>query len=333
VVFMTNRWWLVALLVWAAPSVARAQAPDPIFRDGFQCPYPQYAEIGGPCTSDAHCDSLPGAGDGICLAGTVPGLEQWPAAGYCSRACSSHAICGPDAACAALGACLPVCCVGGSCAPGFVCADQLLGVDLAVDACLPGDPAAVDGSPCQDLGDCNAAQCMLDLEHPGGECSRLGCTVGMDATCSPGGDGHCAVLPGALVPSCIDACAGDADCRQSEGYRCVDGGVGTGRYCRAPHVGDACATDADCGDVATWDCRIGLVFPGGYCTMGCPTPGSSQGCVAGSSVCASGFPGPHFCADRCPDNAIGTQAHCRPGYTCRDADPSPSQTVGACVSP
>jgi hypothetical protein len=217
-----------------------------------------------------------------------------------------------------------------TCAPGFVCTDQLLGEALATNACLPGDPDAADGSACADIGDCDGAQCMLDVEHPGGECSRLGCTVGMDVTCSPGGDGHCAMLPGWLpVPACLDACVGDGDCRQSEGYRCVDGGAGIGRYCRAPHVGDACASDASCGDPAVWDCRIGVAFPGGYCTMTCPTPGSSDGCPAASSVCAAVVPMPNLCANRCPQ--IGTQSICRTGYICLDADPSPSQSVGACV--
>ena len=326
---MTLRRLLFVLLLCAASSVARAQSPDPIFRDGFQCPYPQYAEIGGPCTADSQCDSAPAAGDGFCLAGDI-GPTQWPASGYCTRFCSGPS-CGPGAACTPDGFCVPLCCEGAACAPGYVCTDQLVGMALGTTACLPGDPDAVDGSPCADIGDCDGAQCLLGVEHPGGECSRLGCTVGMDATCSPGGDGHCANLSSGLGPGCLDACAGDGDCRQSEGYRCMDGGTGVGLYCRAPHVGDACAIDDDCGDPAIWDCRIGLTFPGGYCTMPCPTPGSSEGCQEGSSVCAEAFPAADFCADRC--SPVGTQSTCRPGYFCGDVDPSPVSTVGGCVSP
>jgi hypothetical protein len=324
---MTRQRLLYVLLLSATSSVARAQSPDPIFRDGFQCPYPQFAEIGGPCTSDSQCDSAPAAGDGICLAGAF-GPSQWPAPGYCSRACSDGANCGAGATCTAIAFCLPACCAGAACAPGFVCIDQLLGYPLGTTACVPGDPDAVDGSPCADIGDCDGAQCLLGVEHPGGECSRLGCTVGMDATCSQGS--HCATLP-PMGPACLYVCTSNANCRLSDGYRCVDGGAEIGAYCRAPHVGDACAIDDDCGDPAIWDCRTGVAFPGGYCTMPCPTPGSSEGCPEGSSVCAEGGLGLDFCADRCDD--IGTQSLCRPGYFCSDVDPSPVATIGGCVSP
>lgn len=211
-------------------------------------------------------------------------------------------------------------------------------------ACFPAADAAIDGDPCVSFGECAIESTCREepLEYPGGQCQRVGCTVGDDTTCATGGDGHC--VDARLVSlgvrtgtACVDACTVDGDCRIADGYRCVDGGAGVGRYCRHPQAGDACAIDADCGGAMLWDCKVGVTYPGGMCTptTGCPTPGSSNGCSPGSSVCYDAVlpavPTDNVCVPRCGGPA-NTQGGCRPGYACRDVAPGPGVTLG-CVNP
>jgi hypothetical protein len=244
-------------------------------------------------------------------------------------------------------ACLPSCTVGGACPcpSGQLCAGSFSGSTFAngATACIPGNASAIDGSPCVGFGDCAAdSLCLSDaLENPGGQCFRVGCTLGMNATCA-GGDGRCIdhrLITAGTIPQnvCIDGCVSDADCRMVDGYRCVSGGTSVGNFCRHPQAGDACMVDSDCGPAALWDCKTGLTFPGGLCTptTGCPTPGSSMGCSPGSSVCYDSVlpvTSDNVCVDRCGGPA-NTQSGCRPGYVCRDVNPSPGATVLGCVSP
>lgn len=316
------------------------------FAPDASCSAPVPGSLGGPCATDAVCDSAIGAGDGFCLRGAV-GRTRWPAEGFCVNridACALDADCGAGNRCATvedpLGpfrVCLPGCAAGDcACPAGQVCRASLAAVPVrdGVTVCGPGTPSARDGASCTSLGDCAAdSDCFADaLEAPNGECRRWGCTVGDDTTCAAAGDGHC-VSASTLDPLatsgtvCVDACASDADCRVAEGYRCVDGGSGVGRYCRHPQAGDACAVDADCGSAAAWDCALGPTFPGGACTptRGCPMLGAATGCSPGSSVCAEGASAgtsDNVCVDRCP-GPEGSQSTCRTGYTCRDTDPVP----------
>jgi hypothetical protein len=219
--------------------------------------------------------------------------------------------------------------------------------DAAIDAPDIDAAAIVDGIACGDSTDCAAgSECLDDpLEHPGGECQVVDCTVGNDATCAAGGDGHCvdlaAITSGvATGTGCVDACTDDGECRQAEGYVCHDGGPNVGHYCRHPQAGDPCTTDASCGDAAQWDCKTGLTFPGGMCTptTGCPTPGDDTGCSPGSSACYDSVlpavSADNVCVARCGGPA-GTQGGCRAGYVCRDVDPSPGSgaVVLGCVNP
>jgi hypothetical protein len=329
-------------------------APDAMVDAG--CPGLATGQVGGPCTTDAQCDSAAGAGDGICLRGLL-GAITWPAQGYCINqieSCTDDADCGAGNACVTVSdpagsfrACFPACGTGDcACAAGQLCAGSFSGATFAAGdtACVPGNAAATDGDACAGFGDCaEDSACVLDpFEHPGGQCQRLGCTIGDDATCAAGGDGHC--VDQLLITTgfqsgavCVDACAIDADCRMADGYRCFDGGGTVGRFCRHPQAGDACMVDGDCGADAEWDCKTGVAFPGGMCTptTGCPTPGLATGCSPGSSACFDsllpGVPNDNVCVDRCA-GPIGTQAGCRAGYVCRDADPSATTTLG-CISP
>ncbi len=304
------------------------------------CPGRAPGTIGGACTADAECDSAAGAGDGFCLRGPQ-GSITWPAAGYCVNQIDScnATSCGTGNQCTtiddplgAFRACLPACgadpCV---CANGQICATGFSGSDLGAGqtACLPGNASATDGAACAGFGECaQDSLCQTDpLEFPGGMCGRIGCTLGNDSTCVTGGDGHCVDL--AQLTSgfntgtiCVDRCVDNTDCRQADGYRCVDGGA-LGRYCRHTQVGDTCTTTAQCGDVGSWRCSMAL--PGGNCTplAACATPGSGVGCPLFSSVCWDG-PLPaatdNECVDRC-GGPVNTQGGCRAGLTCRDVDP------------
>jgi hypothetical protein len=305
------------------------------------CAAPAAGEIGGPCVNDTECDSAPAAGDGLCLRGAI-GARVWPAVGYCTNkvgVCVEDVDCGAGNVCATLqGAslCLRACAVADCVCPGDqLCANTLGSDALDKDACLPGDAAAVDGDPCASFGDCSEGSACLvdgDLEYPGGQCMQVGCTLGNDATCTHGTDSKC-VDPGLLpsVTGCVDGCAIDADCRIAEGYRCVDAGGPTGRFCRHPQVGDACAAVADCGPDVTWSCLIGASFLGGMCTLdgACPTAGSSTGCTSGSSVCTDPAAGSNHCVDACP-GPLETRSTCRMTYRCRDVDPGGTTVLG-CV--
>ena len=323
------------------------------------CPSRAPGTIGGPCTMDTQCDSVAGALDGFCLVGSQ-GPTTWPAEGYCvNRFDTCDATnCGAGNQCTTINdpggaftACMPACGTGACvCSNGQLCATSFAGSPLGTGqtACLPGNPSATDGDACNGFGECAAdSLCLADsLEYPGGQCHTLGCNIGTDSTCAAGGDGHCIdyrlITAGLNVANvCVDSCVIDADCRQSDGYRCFDGGAGVGRFCRHPQAGDACAVDIDCGNAALWDCKTGATFPGGMCTPttgGCTTPGSGVGCSNGSSICYDSLlplvATDNVCVDRC-GGPIGTQGGCRAGYVCRDTDPAPgaNRVFLGCVNP
>lgn len=306
--------------------------------DGAVCPLPTGSEPGSTCSSDSTCDSAPGAADGVCLG---PGAATpWPAGGFCTRLCTGDGDCGANAICGAfdgLGTtvCYPKCCSADACPDGMECVDHFVSTAIGQTACLPGTASAADGDPCDTFGDCSeGSMCYRDsLIFPDGQCARLDCTVGDDATCASGGDGKCLNLvwiqPGGALDVCVDRCTSDADCRMSDGYRCFDDG--STEYCRHPRVGDPCSAAADCGPSSDWQCLTGASYPDGYCTAlaACPTAGSSAGCPT-ESVCHDPFVGANVCVTRC--TGIGTQGSCRTGYTCADVDPGIA-TVAGCIAP
>lgn len=297
--------------------------------DAFVCPARAPGLAGGACTTDVQCDSAAGAGDGLCLNAGLGGIG-WPEEGYCINkvdlaspdctGCTSDADCGQGDVCITVSgckACAPACCEGATCPDGQVCTTSLIGADLGAQACLPGSATAVDGAPCAGFGDCASGSiCFADFyENPGGYCTTLDCTVGDDATCADGGDGHCVMLQTLDASTgCVDACTADADCRQAAGYRCFDGGA-AGRYCRHPQTGDACGQAADCGATDVWQCKTGVLYPGGYCTPAAQCNiDTGAGCTPGSSVCFDPTgPDMPYCVDRCTGQGQGS---CRAGYSC-----------------
>lgn len=275
---------------------------------------------GSACEAHTDCDSEPGAGDGFCYRGVMGGSLVFPDSGYCAIDDGTGAVCATDedcpsgATCASIEGyrmCLPMCGEGGECPAGQACLASFGGFPLAGTACLPGNANAQDGDGCGGFYDCNAnSQCFDDGEHPGGYCSAYGCTLGTDAGCN---GGRCIEYEDGVATGtvCVEVCTEDADCRADEGYICHDAGGPDGGYCRHPHVGDACTDSAECGD--GWSCKTGSEWPGGHCTMtACPTPGSSEGCSAGS-LCI-GLDGSNLCVDRCA--TVGATVDCRDGYTC-----------------
>ena len=313
----------------AGAAGAGGATPDP-----SSCTAPGPAEVGGVCVANSACDRSPGSGDGLCSAATL-GFADWPSEGYCIRSldcpgsCEALA-CGEGETCVDLDgckACLPACCNGDACPSGQICANAVGTHSLGGLACVPGNPTAGVGSACEDISGCYPGlSCLINDEHPGGECTKAACTLGDDTTCP--GEGHCIADP--ISTHCAQSCQDVGDCRGALGYDCVDLGGVSGKVCRHPMVGDACASDGDCGGGA-WHCQTGASFPGGYCTLtGCAVPGSSSGCPLPTTVCFDPAVGNNYCVGRCP--SVGTQSTCRLGYSCQDANPGIA-VLGGCAPP
>ncbi|MEQ1738188.1 MAG: hypothetical protein ABL886_17520, partial [Rhodoglobus sp.] len=178
----------------APVDVAETDAPTDGPTIDADCPARAPGQVGGPCTTDAMCDSAAGAGDGFCLRGPL-GSTTWPASGYCVNqidTCASDAACGANNQCVTINdslgpfrACLPACGADPcACSNGQLCAASFAGSPLAGGrmACLPGNPSATDGDACIGFGECaEDSMCLADpLEYPGGQCHRLGCPLGSD---------------------------------------------------------------------------------------------------------------------------------------------------------
>lgn len=313
-----------------AASNDAPRPPDAAPPDATACPAPAAGDVGGACAINADCAA---AGfEGLCQVANNGDQFHWPAEGFCFRTCDTTADCGAGAFCTtisgnqarALGfapaadefkVCFPECCEGNRCSPGRVCGDAIYGfITLEQDACFPGDGAATDGDTCEEFADCNVSSDCRDgdIEDPNGMCITMGCTVGDDSTCAPGGDGHCIAdqIPGQAfgLPVCVDTCDTDADCRIADGYTCRDEtAAGLGKFCWHAQIGDACTSDADCGGGAL---TCDTAQPGGSCTLACDvdTP-----CPDGDICVDPGNGDPSFCADRC---ATSDPIPCRTGYSC-----------------
>jgi hypothetical protein len=180
-------------------------------------------------------------------------------------------------------------------------------------------PLPADGDACTDAGDCAASSVCSDnpFESPGGYCVTVGCTVGDDSTCAPGGDGVCVDSdPFDGNPAiCVDRCGSPGECRESEGYTCVSIGVGVSG-CLSDHAGagSGCGNDSQCGR-SPWECVTDDGFPGGYCgATDCSTDPDS--CPAGM-FCAL-VAGDTYCIEPC--NSFIGDVDCRflEGYECAD---------------
>ena len=300
-----------------------AAIPDAGTPDATVCAAPAFGEIGGACDDDGDCGTA-----GFCLDETEGGDgPTFPATGICTRGCANDAECGDSASCSiTIGGggvvagggpgrlCFADCCAGDTCADGFLCQRSLFAfIDLGIDACLPADATATDGDACESFADCNASSvCQSNpFNAPGGVCLTIGCTIGDDATCAPGGDATCVSLGG--TPGCLDTCTLTSDCRDGEGYTCQTFGPGSFCVYVVAEVGDACTGPTDCGP-APWECLMGASFPGGYCGADDCDPTDESTCPQDAICYDPGGGDPLFCARACD---LGDPM-CRGGYTCTD---------------
>ena len=305
-------------------GVPDAEIPDAAPPDARVCRALVAPEAGAPCSIDSDC----GLG-GLCLNGE----DGWPDTGYCSRTCIFDSNCGARGFCSDdIGGggriCLARCCGDEACGEtGNSCQDALIGfIPLGGLACLPADETAGDGAACAEFADCASFSfCQVDpFEAPGGYCLTVGCTVGDDSTCAAAGDGTCIDFGDGGQPLCVDTCTVPSDCRESEGYDCVDVGPPFGKLCFYNHAapGSACTVDSDCAD-PPWECLTGGggAFPGGYCGADGCDPADETTCPD-ETVCYDDDPGTldgtEYCAALCDPAAIPADCREGEGYACTD---------------
>ena len=288
----------------------------------IQCDPPAAGAPGSACTAPEDCDSADEAGDGRCLNAEQREVN-WPETGYCVRICGEDATdCGEGTTCfaqegAPMVLCMPLCCEEIACASGLACSTLFLGEEIGAAVCLPGDQSAADGTPCDSVADCDVnSNCVPDQTGDSGVCTTVGCTVGDDTTCAPGGDGTCVDEE---PPICLDPCEASEDCQTADGQRCDPEDM----FCRHSVIGDPCEADGECGQTP-WDCLTEADddHPDGYCTIPCGD-GCPDGTVCNDDLLGGGLD-PHCVeactlADGCP----------REGYSCLDV--SSSGILRGCV--
>lgn len=228
--------------------------------------------------------------------------------GYCTGACDVDADCGPDGHCNGR-ACVATCTSNNDCRPGYECSDFF---NDGTTVCAPATTYVMPGGACTSDDMCATtyfgATCLApDDGFADGYCV-VGCEV--DADCP--GASFCASTDtgGVCVPTC-----NATSCR--DGYACFDylntfrntcgpAATGTGT------VGAACDVLQDCAGGTEGFCIESTDWVGGYCTLApCTT---NLDCATGSH-CGFKEGTAGFCVDDC-----ATQADCRAGFGCVDAD-------------
>jgi hypothetical protein len=285
------------------------------------------SSVGMPCPTGNECPS-----GWLCLGQKI--ARSLPQDGYCTKSCMNDPDCGAGAFCGppflnGVNYCWTSCDANMQCAaPHRVCSRRLDGnFDLVKTACIPGNPNAKDGDPCVSFEDCNRSQaCLVNpFESPGGLCLTIGCTIGDNTTCAPGGNPQCIAVGGTLN-LCLAGCMANGDCRAAEGYVCQGAAPPKSGLCLYPHakIGDACTKDTDCGLVGSpWHCLTGAPFTNGYCSGIRCDPSDDRTCPT-NAHCVDPTPttpqsGDEFCVKDCT-----TTADCRvaDGYSCKPYDPN-----------
>jgi len=179
------------------------------------------------------------------------------------------------------------------------------------DACSTGTCSGVVmkgcgiGTPCVLPSDCSPGLTCFDA-MPGGYCTKLGC----DQVGCPEGT-VCHVLQNGLAV-CLLACESNADCRDAQGYACIQDG---GCWC-GPDICEALQMACN-GDVAAMCNSCGSAFE----------PGGTD-CAAEGLVCKAGECVP--CEPDCtgkecgPDGCGGSCGTCGEGFVC-------NETAGLCA--
>lgn len=187
------------------------------------------------------------------------------------------------------------------------------------------------GKACAINADCGNGECRKEFTGnqlftqtkqaaPGGYCT-FKCNLSADC----GAGASCVGTPESL---CLATCSSNSDCREGEGYHCVDSDgqpIAAGRSsgtCRvAPvtdhvtgqTVGNACASADDCsGGTCTT-----TGYPEGYCSGRCLKAAD----CGEQAVCALDAVGTLTAAGTCYRTCSG-DPDCRTGYRCRGGDGS-----------
>ncbi len=168
---------------------------------------------GGLCEDGSLCMSTQGGGAPVC----VWGGEQPEGA-----ECASSAECERGLRCMTAGEqklCVRACEDESQCRDGASC-EPLMG-DVQGSVCRPGVGAAcVSDSTCPEMTQCSASFAdpfFFANAWPQGVCSSEGCEAG---ACAPGS--ACRPVVEASTSVCAPTCESDADCRVTQGWRCLD---------------------------------------------------------------------------------------------------------------
>ena len=214
---------------------------------GF-CPLQPQTNIlpdGDPCTSDGECaggfclgEANYGFPGGMC---TTPGCDQTPCTSpgtecfdlgsfFCLPTCNASADCRGGAAgyscfpgSASFNMCWPGCTADAQCLTTPNC-NQWTGL------CEPDTVLALNGQACTTGAQCRSGMCWDEANDgfTGGYCYSY---CALDIGVCPG-DNRCSdVFGDPLVGGCLDGCVNNPQCRQAEGYTCINNPYGTGRIC------------------------------------------------------------------------------------------------------
>lgn len=338
-----------------APRDAEPTSPDAsssTTTDGGMRP----PRLGDTCTGDLDCLGL-STGLPQCLNTTTfvfPGFGVDD--GYCSGTCLDDSDCGADGVCLTqlpfpevrAGLCIAACDAQRGCAdPGLACMDRAFGLAPASrPMCLPYDPQARNGDPCDNYGQCPAGStCLNDaLNWPGGMCAQIGCEIGVPGSCPAGNT--CTTFNEFTTTYCLPSCSSTttpSSCRA--GYHCIDDD--NGDYCYTMnarrHAANPCQTADDCSPGNTaWECMTGPDWPDGYCTnLDCnpALPGAlvfwagpracnlEDTCVTTSTTYATPS-GENFCARECQ---MGRPDNCPPEAPCRHWIDARGRAIDLCL--
>lgn len=232
--------------------------------------------IGAPCSVDPDC-----AGGAFCSSRATALVS--PPQGFCTKFCLDPSECGLGNTCtppiSSLGFCYPVCTSTGGCGyAGLACSPtKYQGLPLPGPGCLPSNPLANDGDPCDGPAECKPNSICLNNQYwyPHGFCAQMDCGA---TTCAPGA--RC-VVDDQNVALCRKTCLTGSDCR--DGYICTPGGLCD--IAGPAFAGSPCTTARDCGAAGSHfeciDVDLSTTTPS-ICTL--------TNCIPGQESC-----GPYTC--------------------------------------
>lgn len=187
---------------------------------GNQCvPTTTNLPVGSPCTSHSQCSgNTPN-----CI--TDPDFHQ----GYCSANCQFDNDCPSGSHCGykdqnGLGVCLKNCSNNSDCRTNYSCHNDDASQDNSRECAPYGAGSRSIGSPCTGVYQCSGgddALCLRGTSWPGGYCS-LECTslIFLGDSCPSGNRCYTEFSQDGF---CVEECTFNSECRQNEGYQCLEG--------------------------------------------------------------------------------------------------------------